>query len=383
MTCVAGIVLCGALAALIVVCVLFARLPNVCDGADSLNRGEQRLCQPEAPVDVKVSRAREDVTAYRYATAELPATEVHTETFVYQEKLARYDYRYFNFALSAGGNVSWEYTFSDKASLYLMNVTQYRDFDKRSIRTNLWRKVDTLAASDTYTAAVAGVYYLAVENRHSRKVTAQERVTVTTARYRVDDAAHPPRESCPTGTKCVFRRVQPDETVIAAYTGSRQSVNVALHAGKGAFNTEVISPIVVCVVIIVMLGPYWLVLCIGCVMVAVEKAGEDKSGAPAPDAPAKTPDGGAKVAQPTADPVPLTPLGPTPGSAAYPATPYGTAAPAPENPDGLPPAYAAGTDASVYPATDAPGYSGNVYGVDPAAAPPADSGAPSGVEWKA
>lgn len=370
----------GALAALIAVPVLYAHLPNVCDGADSLNRGEQRLCQPEAPVDVKMSKAHPDVTAYRYASLEGLATETYTETYTYSEELRKYDYRYFNFALSENGTVSWDYTFSDRACLYLMNVTQYRDFDRRSIRTNLRSNLNVMQASGSWIAPAAGVYYLAIENRYSKKVKAVESVTITTARYKVDDRAHPPVDLCAANTKCVFRAVQPNETIIVQNAGTSKEANVALYAGKGEFNTAIITPIIVCGVVIIMLGPYWLVLCLGCIITLVE--GDKKKGVTPTDAP-KTPDGGAKVAQPTTDgTVPLTPLGPTPGAA-----PYGSTVP-PAYPDGVPPSeYPDGVPPADY-GTAPAAYPGGADSYDTGAsavptAPPADSGAPSGADWKA
>ena len=374
MTCVVGLVAAGALAVLIVVVVLFARLPAVCDGADSLNRGEQRLCQPTTTSDVRLSARAADVTAYRYATAELPATENHTETFTAREEIRYRYYRYFNFALSAGGTAAWNYTLDKSASVYLMNLTQFRAFERTNTRENLWRRVGQLEANGAYTAAVPGVYYLVVENRNSgaRKVTAVESVTVTTAVYRVGDASAGLRDSCAANTKCVFRDVTPEETVIAQYTGTRQSVDVALHNGKGKFNTQIISPVIVCAVVLLGAGPYAILLCVGLVLLIAEKREKAKNG-PAPDSAPKTPDGGpAKVAQPTTDPVPLTPLGPTPGT--------GPAYPEPDAayPDGVPPGD------SAYSSTGVAGYDSLAPSAPSTpSAPPADSGAPSGAEWKA
>ena len=232
------------------VALLLALVPParaVCDGAASVNRGEQRTCTPPAPQDVALVLAGADtdtagVAAYRYATADLPPAANRTTQRQHRDTVAPESYVYHDFALAAHGTVAFRYALDSRADVYLMDAAQFGAFCARHARDALWAARDTTAAAGTHTAAGAGVLYLVVDNTRTRgTVGVDEHVTVTTRVLSVSRATA--RKSC--AAACTFRAVRPDETVVVEYTGTRDSVGASLRRGTPRHSTQTIAVAVV------------------------------------------------------------------------------------------------------------------------------------------
>lgn len=108
------VVLCLAAAAgAVVFGVRDARSDALCDGIDSINRGEQRVCRPPRTGDVRLSRSWPNLTAYRYAAAALPDTVPHTAHWAQNTSLYPRECAALDFALAAGGRVNYTYRAED------------------------------------------------------------------------------------------------------------------------------------------------------------------------------------------------------------------------------------------------------------------------------
>lgn len=113
----------GAVAAAVVFGVRDYRSDARCSDVQSVNRGEQRVCQPHRTGDVKLSPWWPNLTAYRYAVGALPETVQHTTHEAHNQTLSPYAFTASNFTLSAGGPVEFAFRTagSDVASAYLMS----------------------------------------------------------------------------------------------------------------------------------------------------------------------------------------------------------------------------------------------------------------------
>ena len=239
------VVACVAGAALLLVLVPQTRA--VCDGADSVNRGEQRACRPPRTADVALVLARglgdaRGIAAYRYASAALPPTALRTTRRVHTDTVEPGGYAWHDFALAAGGTVAFRYVLGRTADVYLMDRAQFGRFRARHARDALWAARGTLEAAAAYTAPAAGVYALVVDNTRARGlVSADETVTVTTRVHNVSRATA--REACTAA--CTFRDVTSNETVIVEYTGSDDSVPASLRSGRPHPETLVVVAAVI------------------------------------------------------------------------------------------------------------------------------------------
>ena len=216
-------VLCGACCAMAAyVALAHARVPDVCDGIDGLNRGEQRTCRPPQTQDVRVTGTAADVTAYRYATAALPPTEPRTRVYTRREELRGRARRDLAFALAAGGTAALRCDVYAGAALDVLLLDGAHDA--------VWSRTGTTRAATTFTARTAGVYRLVAAGR-SPAVPSFLTLTanVTTAAYRVDRAT----ASATCAAPCMLARVRADETVVVEYTGAREWVAAPVHRGPG------------------------------------------------------------------------------------------------------------------------------------------------------
>ena len=355
-----------------------AWVDDVCDGITSINKNEQRTCKPLKKEDVKIPSMKAQVTAYRYDNNNMPPTERHTTTYTEDETVYRQNWKYFDFALMKGGTVELTYRVlgSGTADVFFMNLKQYNALEesKKRPKQYIWADKSTSYATFKTTVEESGIYFIVVDNPYSYSVSLNEKVTISTDAYVISQKK--PKESCEDSYSCKFKKVQPTETIIVSYSGSSPYVNVEVYHGRGSFDKNAIGPLVFLILFLVLFGVLWIV----CFVKALKKCGK-KAKKAAEKAAENAMDGTAKVTQSTATPcpVPMTPVGPTPGTAAAPPYPgydpaMSTTAPAPypypgmDNPypDGMPPpdpmnpysvpAPAYGADPSAAPYPGQPGY---------------------------
>ena len=209
-----------------------ARADVLCDGIDSINKGEQRVCRPPRTGDVRLSRAWPNLTAYRYAAAALPGTVPHTAHWARTTGLYPRECAALNFSLAAGGRAN--YTFRAEAGgavrAYLMTAAQYRGFREKGAARSEWACERSAHGTTVYTAKQAGIYVAVVATRGS-SVRVEQEVTVTTTQYRLSRATA--RETCAGPEQCAFWGVRSSEVVVLEYTGDRDSVHVDVLSGNG------------------------------------------------------------------------------------------------------------------------------------------------------
>ena len=331
---------CGVLAAY--VALAHARVPDVCDGIDGLNRGEQRTCVPPAPQDVRVGGTDPAVAAYRYARAALPPTEPRTRVYTRDTVLrGTAAHARLAFALAAGGRAALRCDVRSGAALdvLLLDAAQYARLaaGRGGAHDALWSKTGTTRAATTFTARTAGVYSLVAARRSAAVPSyAALAANVTTAAHRVSNATA--AETC--AAPCVLRAVRADETVVVEYTGAADWVAAPVHRGAGHANRAALAALGVLVALaLVFFALFVRELCRTVVVASADTA----------DAPPPAPAGDAPVNENT----PATPLiGDSDGDCKGGVTPS------------APPAYAPDNDGS---ATDnaavADGYS-NVYAIN-------------------
>lgn len=213
---------------------------TLCNGIDSMNRGEQPICHPHKTQDVKVSKTYSDVTAYRYKIKQLPGTETRTTRWERQNHLYRHDSDSFRFILSTGSsvNITIQTINETHVDAYLMTHSQYEQFKLHRSRVSEWSTRNTSLVSTVFSAKEFGVHFVVVNAQYNRSQFVEE-VIVTAPVYKVSNATA--KETCT--HDCKFKKVHKDEVVVLEYFGLFNSADVKVYSGK-AFNADMISPLV-------------------------------------------------------------------------------------------------------------------------------------------
>lgn len=255
MTIFLGFFLAALIIGVVVVIITEGRVDDVCDNVDNINKNEQRTCQTKKTEDVKLSEYKTGLKAYRYDTVALPPMELRTRTITYNDYVPTRDYKYFDFALSAGGQVEFTYRVrgsSDEVTVYVMTPDQYDKFESRRSKTCEWTSGKTDLAQHLFMAPRAGVYYIVVDNREFHSVRVDEEVKITTEVYKVNEATA--KEYCNDKQRCKFKDVKTSETIIVEYKGAWDFADVQLFHGKGSFNKSVLVPVIImCILVLIVL----------------------------------------------------------------------------------------------------------------------------------
>lgn len=267
---------------------------DVCGSITNLNSGEQRICQTTRTENVYLNIEATNVTAYRYATKDLPPTETRILHSSNSATAGPHEYLYFDFALSAGGTINFSYKFSysywsEKADLFLMTLAQFHAFRLHHETQSLFARVDVKSVDASYTVEQAGVYFLVVDNDHYRYVSVAQSTNITTSVFKVSNTTA--AQVC--SSNCTMKGVRSDEVVIVEYTGPYLFANATVHHGiKKLPRGCAIAFIVFSVAVALLLAAFIAAL------VAVIKQCKEPKSAPVADPPAETTTAGTEGSTP-------------------------------------------------------------------------------------
>ena len=231
---------------------------DICGSITDLNRGEQRICQTTKTEDVLFLTGAANVTAYRYSTKNLPPTETRIIQSSHSASADRYGYLYFDFALSAGGTITFSYEIGYKywpcvADLYLMTPAQFHAFRTRHKTLSLWAHTGARRVNASYTAKEAGVYFLVADNDSSSSVHVEQSATITSSVFQVSNTTA--TQVC--NSNCTLQGVRSDETVVVEYIGPELYVDAVMyHGNKKMPIGYLIGIIVLSVLVSCLLGAF-------------------------------------------------------------------------------------------------------------------------------